>query len=220
MSNIKEYCSVLDDFQKGRPLYEHLNKGLDKKTIEYTIMTAYNLDYPIDPHIVELYAWHNGISKEFLSRENVTNGDLWFFDMISLLSLEDSMELGRMLTNDFLSREPDEPRYFYNDPENILSLFTSRTGIHHFVFLDDYSQKGYTPVWIQDSPLYINRPNDDFSDYMQIFDSIETMFLTFFTAITQKVIRVDGDINRIEYDKIASALNPQSEYWKYNQCLY
>lgn len=217
MSNIKEYCSVLDDFQKGRPLYEHLNKGLDKKTIEHTIMTAYNLDYPIDPHIVELYAWHNGISKEFRSRENVTIGDLWFFDMISLLSLGDSMEYGRELTLDFSERPPDEPRYFHNDLKSILTILTSFTGPSHSVFLDDYSQKGYTPVWIQDSPLYINRPNDDFSDYMQIFDSIETMFLTFFTAITQKVIRGDGDINRIEYDKIASALNPQSEFWKYNQ---
>lgn len=218
MSNIKEFISVLDDFQKGRPLYEHLNKGLDKKTIEHTIMTAYNLDYPIDPHIVELYAWHNGISKEFPRQENVTIGDLWFFNNIVLLSLEESMELGRMITNDFLSREPDEPRYFYNDPENILSLFTSHTGRHHFVFLDDYSQKGYTPVWKQDSPLYINRPDDDFSDYIQIFDSIETMLLTFYTAITQKAVwGIPHEINRIEYVKIGTALNPQSELWKYNQ---
>lgn len=215
MPTIKEMFTVLDDFLKERPVYEYLDEGLHKQTIEHTIMTAYGFDYPIDPFIVELYSWHNGVSEEFLKKRGT---DVWLFSMVALLSLKDSIEYGRELTRDFSERSSDEARYFHNDPQNILTILTSYTGPSHFVFLDDYSQKGYTPVWIQDSPLYINRPDDDFSDYMQKFDSIETMFLTFYTAITQKVISgIDDDIDRIEYSKIGLELNPQSEFWKYNQ---
>lgn len=218
MPTIKEMFTVLDDFLKERPVYEYLNEGLHKQTIEHTIMTAYGFDYPIDPFIVELYSWHNGVSEEFFDKPCFTLGDIWLFDMLSLLSLEDSIKYARALTRDFSERSPDEPRYFHNDPQNILTILTSYTGQWLFIFLDDYSQKGYTPVWIQDSPLYINRPDDDFSDYMQIFDSIETMFLTFYTAITQKIISsADLKMSWAAYSKIGLKLNPQSEFWKYNQ---
>jgi hypothetical protein len=113
--------------------------------------------------------------------------------------------------------------YFQENPELSFEEFTSKYDISQFICL--FNNSNGEELWldssISNSPIFGNFP-DDYELYCplcQVFDSLESLFISHTECHEQGFIWRDGDYISYDYTKIAPFMklkNPNSsDYWDY-----